>query len=42
MSLQEDLNAFHRGLALIKIAGGYRLCTKTKVSPYIQKLTSSN
>ncbi len=39
MSLQEDLNASHRGLALIKIAGGYRLCTKTKVSPYLEKFT---
>ena len=39
MSLQEDLQAKHRGLALVKIAGGYRLCTKIKIAPYLEKFT---
>lgn len=38
-SLQDDLKASNRGLALIKIAGGYRLCTKTKLAPYLEKFT---
>lgn len=39
LSLQEDLQKDNRGLALIKIAGGYRLCTKTKLAPYLEKFT---
>ena len=39
MSLQEDLQAKHRGLALVKIAGGYRLCTKIKIASYLEKFT---
>lgn len=39
VSLQDDLKASNRGLALIKIAGGYRLCTKTKLAPYLEKFT---
>lgn len=38
-SLQDDLKASNRGLALIKIAGGYRLCTKTKLASYLEKFT---
>ena len=39
ISLQEDLQQNSSGLALIKIAGGYRLCTKAKLAPYLQKFT---
>lgn len=39
VSLQENLQAKHRGLALIKIADGYRLCTKTTIAPYLEKFT---
>lgn len=39
VSLQDDLKASNRGLALIKIAGEYRLCTKTKLASYLEKFT---
>ncbi len=39
VSLQEDLQAPNRGLALIKIADGYRLCTKAKLAAYLEKFT---
>lgn len=39
VSLQEDLQRDSSGLALIKIAGGFRLCTKAKLAPYLQKFT---
>ena len=38
-ALQDDLQQNGSGLALIKIAGGYRLCTKAKLAPYLQKFT---
>lgn len=37
--LQDDLQKNDRGLALVKIAGGYRLCTKVKIAPYLEKFT---
>lgn len=39
VSLQQDLQSENRGLALIKIADGYRLCTKAKLSAYLEKFT---
>lgn len=37
--LQTELEKPGSGLALIKIGGGYRLCTKTKLAPYLDKFT---
>lgn len=37
--LQDDLQKSDRGLALVKIAGGYRLCTKVKIAHYLEKFT---
>ena len=39
VAVQDDLQSEHRGLALIKIADGYRLCTKAKLAPYLEKFT---
>lgn len=39
LELQEELAKSYHGLALIKIAGGYRLCTKNSISEYIDNFT---
>ena len=39
LAVQDDLQSEHRGLALIKIVDGYRLCTKAKLAPYLEKFT---
>lgn len=37
--LQNDLASQQRGLTIIKVAGGYQLCTKPEVSSFIEKMT---
>ena len=37
--LQESLEQRGSGLALLKVAGGFRLCTRAKLAPYLEKYT---
>lgn len=37
--LQESLEERGSGLALLKVAGGFRLCTRAKLAPYLEKYT---
>lgn len=37
--LQENLEQRGSGLAVLKVAGGFRLCTRAKLAPYLEKYT---
>ncbi len=37
--LQNDFASQQRGLTIIKVAGGYQLCTKPEFSSFIEKIT---
>lgn len=37
--LQADMEQADRGLTIIKVAGGYQLCTKPQFSPLVEKMT---
>lgn len=37
--LQADMETADRGLTIIKVAGGYQICTKPEFSPHVEKLT---
>lgn len=36
--LKEEMDQSDRGLTLIKVAGGYQLCTKSELAPVLEKL----
>lgn len=37
--LQESLEQRGSGLAVLKVAGGFRLCTRARLAPYLEKYT---
>lgn len=37
--LQENLEQRDSGLAVVKVAGGFRLCTRARLAPYLEKYT---
>lgn len=37
--LQQDMESTRRGLTIIKVAGGYQLCTKPELAPLLEKFT---